>query len=155
MIKAETWNLKPRDLVQLIELVEMFSAGAIYSPLDCRKYSKALIRFATEFYLLERRDNRRVYISRDARSFNVYDHLPIETLWALIEKHILTGDHHGYSVVNSKGWHALGIWPLNDKNGFDQTDEMMRIFNTLMTYHFIWFQAGGTIWDIAKRKDAR
>lgn len=145
------WNFTDKEINQIVTLVKAWSNGGIM-PIDCRKYTRNVIAYATGMQLLRTgnasngENEKRLYLTGSAH-FSPRHDMPVESLWRIVKE--IMGERRGYSVSCQKGWLDLNIWPNGHQfhTNRDYT-EIVAILNELCLHHYIIFQYGGSIWSI-------
>jgi hypothetical protein len=135
-----------KEIDQLCNLVKL--AGGIL-PIDRRHYTKNVISWALQFDLLYKGEEKRwpndlpgkLYINT---RFDI-ESLPIYALWKMVQP--IIGNDKGYSISQKKQWEELNIYPASSRFHSERDfEQIFRIMVRLSMFHFINFQAGGSIW---------
>lgn len=177
MYKFSIYKFDDKEINQIVELAETWLGGSLHSPIDKRKYTKQVIQYALNWNLLikgsdisdydkekeskwRKFENNRIYFNSSLLNyFSPSMNLPVEALWRLFEKHILSdakGENniYGYSLSTVKGWVNLNIRPNEHK---DQQDydycELTKVLIELNKYNYLTWQTAGSIWRIEIHKE--
>lgn len=139
-----------KEINQLCELVK--SAGGIL-PIDRRHYTKNVIKWSLLYGMLYKGEEKRwpkdvpgkLYL--DTR-FDI-ESLPVYAIWKLVDP--IIGNDKGYIISTKMEWNELNIYPTSSKYYTSRdADRMFHIMVKLSMFHFINFQAGGSIWWVER-----
>lgn len=165
MYKFASMDFESKEIDQIVSLAELYSSGGT-TPIDRRKYTKQVQRYAEAFGLIARGETLTVYtwqtgenelewfVKYPNRYYLTSGHfdmlsLPQEALWRLVKP--LIDERKGYSITSLKGWFKLNIYPaINDMHTETDMREMMEILCELNKWGYIIFQSAGTIWQITE-----
>lgn len=168
MYKYCVYNFDDEEINQICELVKLWSAG-MSTPIDRRKYTKQVIRYAHTFKLVQTGveikqtyyGNKDRYV--DIRYYPAHTndfqpvYMPQEALWRLLEN-TLKNCTGGYSIVKDRIWYALGLQPDCGGTSFKpDIDGIWNILFQLSKWRYIKFQSAGSIWriDVTEEKAIR
>jgi len=154
-----------KEIEQIRKMVQDYYLGE-FGPIDRRRITYQVFQWAKGWELIIPGDQtadyrgkfpfwvknkKRFYFNTDLQLFNVIHHMPVEALWRMVQPMI--EKRKGYSIISLEEWKTLGLWPSKNrwhsKNDFQQ---MREILQKLDSCGYIYFQEGGSLWDITIRK---
>ena len=146
--KFSIYNFTDKEIEQIVTLVKRWANGDTWVPVDARTFTKQVKAYARNWWLLEKREDGRLYLTKDSRFNPRYD-LPPEALWRLVEPMLRQDGATGYSIVNNPQWAHLDLYPQNDRSATDRDLEAkIEVLGTLASYHYIIVQMAGSVWSI-------
>ena len=142
-------NYNPKKVAEIIKLWatgESSIATKTYT-VDKRRVSKADI---FEAYICRVTDESGNLVNYPVMFQHQWE---ADILWELLKD--ACAENSGYSITNNKVWRNLGMWERSS-NYFQESMlvEMINILSTLSMAGYIYFQHGGSIWDISIIKQA-
>ena len=151
--KFSIYNFTDKEIEQIVTLVKRWANGDTWVPVDARTFTKQVKEYARNWWLLEKRDDGRLYLTKGCRFNPRYD-LPPEALWRLVEPMLRKDGATGYSIVNNPLWEKhLGIEVQNSRHASNRDlQEKEDILLELSAHHYIYFQMAGTVWNIQRER---
>lgn len=150
-----------KELEQLCSLTKRWTMGDCFCPIDARKFTRQVKRWACSYWLLEQR-GKRLYITspssyKNQSGFVFHPQLlPIEAIWKIVQPMIGENESIGWSIGNKPEWETLDIYPRKSKYHSDRDEQaMINILLLLSGHHYINFQIAGSVWDIRIEKGNR
>lgn len=135
MYKFHHLEFSEKEIGQIIDLIDRWLSGS-NNPIDRRKYTKNVIKYASMFGLIclgsdlkkeynyktqeyetpieGVRQPSRYFFRRESRAFDFLTDCPVEVLWRLVEP-IVDGSSGYHTILHHRGWHRLNMWCAQDR----------------------------------------
>lgn len=135
MYKFGYFEFTEKEIDQILSLIDGWVAG-LNSPIDRRRYTKNVLKYAHHYGLLclgselpkrysyetgeyetpkeGLRNPDRSFYHRDSRAFDFLTDCPVEVLWKLVEP-IIDESSGYYTILKHRGWRRLNMWCSQDR----------------------------------------
>lgn len=154
-------GLKPEQIDEFLEVINGqrlldFKSGAI----RVKGLSKATFEYLKRADWIKKGEDGRYYPELGKSDLypifsmrNIYL-WPIDVIWRVVEPMLDDTGHAGYSIRYNKRWSLLNLFHAGSLS-YTYQDEtaIMHLLNDLDSHWYIYFQFGGDVWCIDKRKD--
>lgn len=123
--------------------------------------SRETVKFLVRHDYMAKSDQNRRYYPKFGTTgaypdtFNLYwRYLPVDLVWHVVEPMLNGEGPTGYSVTSHKRWGLLNLYRRGEY-GWEANGEQAQyeVLSELAAHGYVWFLAGGSVWETTKRKD--